>query len=199
LAALATEVLTETPWPADGQIVLWRGSASGVARHSYAGEPFVSGQLRDWTVAVRKPMLTEIARARLQAGQCETGGILAGTWDRDRKIIYIVGHFDPPPDSQHEPTGFVRGTVGVHRAIEQMEAVTAGNLTYIGEWHTHPPGYGSAPSADDRHLLRWVHDALQWSDAPALILIAGEDGFRLVLLDEGSAYSEFLITSASLG
>jgi hypothetical protein len=198
LAALATEVLCEKPWPAEGQILVWRGSEEGIARHAFVGEPYVSGQLRDWTVVVRKPLLTAVESARGQAGACETGGILAGTWDRNRKIIYVVGHFDPPTDSKHEPTGFIRGTVGVHRTITQVEAATLGNLTYIGEWHTHPPGYVSAPSPDDKYLLRWVHGALQWSDAPALILIAGDDGFRLVLLDEGSRYSEFLIPSSSL-
>ena len=71
-------------------------------------------------------------------------------------------------------------------------------MTYIGEWHTHPSGYTSKPSSDDHYLLRWVHDALQWSDAPALILIAGEDGFRVALLDEGSVYSELLIAPALL-
>ena len=144
---------------------------------------------------VRKPLLVDVKSARAKVGSVETGGILAGTWDRDRKIIYVAGHFDPPPDSKHEPTGFVRGTVGVFRTITQVENTTVGNLTYIGEWHTHPPGHISQPSSDDRKLLRWVHDALQWSDAPALVLIAGDDGFRIVLLDEGKQYSECLIAT----
>jgi integrative and conjugative element protein (TIGR02256 family) len=198
LAALAAEVLSQVPRAADGQIVVWRNSASGITRHSYGGEQFVAGQLHNWAVLVRKPLLAAITDARKKARKRETGGIIAGTWDRDRNIIYVVGHFDPPPDSHHEPTGFIRGTVGVHRTIQQVESATAGNMTYIGEWHTHPPGYTSKPSSDDHHLLRWVHDALQWSDAPALILIAGEDGFRVVLLDEGSMYSELLIDAASL-
>ena len=194
LAALATEVLCD-PWPAGGQIQVWRSSNGGIARHCFDGEIFATGGLHHWTLFVRMSMLDAITAARQGAGKLETGGILAGTWDRDRKIIYVAGHFDPPPDSVHERTGFKRGSVGVHRTIMQVEGITAGNLTYIGEWHTHPPGYVSEPSPDDRHLLRWVYDALQWSDAPAFILIAGDDGFRAVLLDEGKAYSEFLISA----
>lgn len=193
LAALATEALCDRLWPSDGRIVIWRSSEAGIARLAFPGETYASGQLRDWTVLVRKALLVDVKAAREKAGSVETGGILAGTWDRDRKIVYVAGHFDPPPDSKHEPTGFVRGMVGVYRTITEVENSTVGNLTYIGEWHTHPSGHISQPSSDDRKLLRWVHGALQWSDAPALILIAGDDGFRIVLLDDGKQYSECLI------
>ena len=54
----------------------------------------------------------------------------------------------------------------------------------------------SQPSSDDKILLRWVHDALVWSDAPGLILVAGDDGFRIVLLDAGKQYSEYLIPAS---
>jgi Prokaryotic E2 family A/ThiF family/Prokaryotic homologs of the JAB domain len=198
LAALVTDIVCTESWRAAGQIVLWRSSERGIARHDFAGELFVSGQLGDWTVSVRAPLLAAIEGDRGRAGGLETGGILAGTWDRDRKIIYLVGHFDPPPDSQHEPTGFVRGMVGVHRTIMQIETSTAGNLTYIGEWHTHPQGHISAPSSEDEYLLRWVHDALQWSDAPALILIAADDGYRIILLQDRSERSELLIAPPSI-
>ncbi len=197
LAALTTEALCDAPWPADGRIIIWRISEAGIARHTFAGETYASGQLRDWTVLVRKPLLDDVKASREKAGSVETGGILAGTWDRARKIIYVAGHFDPPPDSKHEATGFVRGTVGVFRTITEVENSTLSNLTYIGEWHTHPPGYISQPSSDDRKLLRWVRDALEWSDAPGLILVAGDDGFRIVLLDEGKQYSECVIPSCS--
>lgn len=118
---------------------------------------------------------------------------MVGTWDRDRKIAYVVNHYDPPPDSIHEPTGFIRGTVGVYETIVDIHAKTADNLTYIGEWHTHPVGYGTQPSRDDERLLWWIHDALRWSDAPALILIVGDDGARLVLKDEADHYAEALV------
>ena len=35
LAALATEVLCDTPWPSDGRIVIWRRSETGIARHAF--------------------------------------------------------------------------------------------------------------------------------------------------------------------
>ncbi len=193
LAGLAADFFCRGSWPPAGQIIVWRASEGGIMRQVFSGEKYICGVIRDWTIIVREAVLAGLAEARTKAEECETGGILAGTWDRERKIAYVVGHFDPPPDSNHEPTGFVRGMVGVHRTIVQVENATMGHLTYSGEWHTHPPGHASTPSSDDRKLLRWVHDALQWSDAPATIVIAGDDGFRVVLLADGTQYGEFLI------
>lgn len=195
-AACAVETVCEQEWPEAGRVSVWRSrdNLQGIDYISIEGELYESCQIGDWTVWVRRALLIAASAARTQAAQFETGGILVGTWDRDRKIIYVVSHYDPPPDSKQEPDGFVRGMVGVYEAIADVHRRTAENLTYIGEWHTHPPGYGSKPSSDDRRLLRWVHDALQWSDAPALILIVGEDGYRFVLKDDATNYQEGFVT-----
>jgi len=66
-------------------------------------------------------------------------------------------------------------------ATGDVERLTAGNLTYIGEWHTHPVGHGSQPSMDDRTLLRWIGDVLVFSDVAPLMLVAGADGVRAVM------------------
>jgi muramidase (phage lysozyme) len=81
----------------------------------------------------------------------------------------------------------VRGAAGIHQTLETVQRRTAGNLTYIGEWHTHPAGCQSQPSAQDRILLRWIGDILGYSDVPALMLIAGEDGIRLVMGPDGAS------------
>jgi hypothetical protein len=98
-----------------------------------------------------------------------------------RARAYIVGNYPPPPDSVASATGFVRGEQGVFRTLDAVEAHTAANLTYIGEWHTHPPGHSSKPSADDGVLLRWIGDVLVFLDVPPLMLIAGQDGLRLLM------------------
>ena len=195
LTGCVVEALCRRSWPDTGGIYVWRSGEglTGITYHAFDGEPYEQAQVGEWTVWVRRGLLGEMAEARQRAGKLETGGILVGTWDRDRKIAYVVNHYDPPPDSIHEPTGFIRGTVGVYETIVDIHAKTADNLTYIGEWHTHPVGYGTQPSRDDERLLWWIHDALRWSDAPALILIVGDDGARLVLKDEADHYAEALV------
>lgn len=59
----------------------------------------------------------------------------------------------------------------MHETIESVQRRTAANLTYIGEWHTHPEGMGSRPSSDDAVLLRWIEKVLVFSDVPALMMI----------------------------
>lgn len=197
LACCLVEAVCRQDWPASGRIGIWRSAdrLAGITYLALASEPFEQITVGDWTVWVRCGLLHEVSEARQRAGACETGGILVGSWDRDRRIAYIVSHYDPPPDSMHEPNGFVRGVVGVFETITKVHAKTAENLTYIGEWHTHPSGCGTQPSPLDEKLLWWVHDALQWSDAPALILIAGDDGFRIALQNTPTSYDEALLTT----
>ena len=135
----------------------------------------------DWAVFVSETVIEQIAAARARAGGQETGGILVGSWDRQRQRGYVVGHYDAPPDSVQTATGFVRGMVGVYQTLEEVQDATAFNLDYVGEWHTHPPGHDSRPSADDDRLLRWIGGVLAFSDVPALMAICGEDGLRLIV------------------
>lgn len=200
LSSVVVEAISQRSWPDAGGIYIWRSEEglTGITYYTFGGEPYEQIQVGDWTVWARRGLLTEMGEARQQAGESETGGILVGTWDRDRKIIYVVSHYDPPPDSKHEPTGFIRGTVGVYETIVSIHGKTAENLTYIGEWHTHPLGYGTQPSRDDENLLWWIHDALRWSDAPALIMIMGDDGTRFMLREGPGEASENLIENARL-
>lgn len=180
-AARAARELFGTAPPPSGSIVIWHGTGIGDLRVEVPGEPFVEVQLDGWTVAVRASIVEGIRSARAAAGTLETGGILVGGWDRQQRKAWIVAHLDPPPDSEHSPTGFIRGLVGVHQSLDHIERTTAVNLTYVGEWHTHPPLHTSSPSEDDRLLMRWIGDAVAFSDVPPLMMIGGEDGVRLML------------------
>lgn len=188
LAGIAALRLFQSPLSDDAEMMLWRLNPSSGAVTAYAQKvsPFRSAKSAEWTVLVNSDVLSRIESARASAGELETGGVLVGHWDRQRKIMYVVGCYDPPPDSIHISTGFVRGSVGVFKTIEELERGTVGNLTYIGEWHTHPPRSASYPSSDDANVLRWTFEALQWSDAPGLIAICGEDGHRLIQSHDGT-------------
>jgi hypothetical protein len=169
-------------------IEVWKLFETGTTVSRKIPDSFREVAIGDWTVAISERVIEGIAAARITAGAMETGGILVGSWDRVRRRAYIVGHYDPPPDSVHSPTGFIRGSVGVYQTLKSVEQRTAQNLTYVGEWHTHPPGYTSRPSHDDRTLLRWIEDVLVFLDVPPLMMIAGRDGLRLLLGESGEEY-----------
>jgi hypothetical protein len=49
-------------------------------------------------------------------------------------------------------------------------------VTYVGEWHSHPPFCAASPSTDDRTLLKTLADTLGDDGDPALMLIVGSAG-----------------------
>lgn len=181
LASLAARRVLMDDCPESAVAEIWRTSVAGVAVRALPTQRFWEAVIDGWTLLVSEGVIEGIAEARKAAHPNETGGIIVGTWDRVRKRAYVAGHYDPPPDSVSARAGFVRGAVGVYQTLACVSLRTAGNLGYIGEWHTHPPGHSSDPSDDDAILMEWIGDVLIYSDVPPLMLIAGEDGVRLIL------------------
>ncbi len=143
------------------------------------GSRYTEVKIGGWTVAISDNVLASMANARAAAAPKETGGIVVGAWDRRLRKGYIVAVLDAPPDSIASTTGFERGSVGVWHGLTHITEVTAANLNYVGEWHTHPPRHGSDPSGDDTLLMQWIDEEVTLSDVPAVMLIAGDDGVRL--------------------
>lgn len=181
LASLAARRILQDECPEGATAEIWRMSDAGVGVRALPTERYRETAIGGWTLSVSEGVFAALAQARDAAAPCETGGIIVGTWDRVRKRAYVAGHYDPPPDSVGTRAGFVRGADGVYQTLETLNLRTAGNLEYVGEWHTHPPGHSSDPSVDDAVLLEWIGNVLVYSDVPPLMMIAGEDGVRLVL------------------
>ena len=187
LASLAAKRLLVDDWPAGGGVEIRRLSNDGISVARSAAMLFREASVGGWTVALAENLIQEAIVSRRDAGRCETGGILVGTWDRVRNRVYVVGRYSSPPDSVSTRASYVRGAEGVYETLDTVERRTAGNLTYIGEWHTHPSGYASSPSSDDRVLLRWIGDLLVFSDVPPLMIIVGEEGVRVLVGSNGNS------------
>ena len=99
---------------------------------------------------------------------------MIGSYDLQRKFIYVVDTLPSPPDSEEWPTLYIRGSEGIKDEVQRIERLTNGMLTYIGEWHSHPEGCGTQPSDDDRTLFAWIKDHLMMDGLPPLMAIAGE-------------------------
>ncbi len=165
----------------EGLIEVHRRTTDGISTIRATPPPYTELVVDDIRVSVSTAALRTMVSGRTEARDQETGGILVGSWDRQRNAFYIVAALDPPPDSVSSRTGFVRGNDGVYATLDQIERRTAANLTYVGEWHSHPPGFGMSPSGDDRILLEWIGEVLAFSDVPACMAIVAEDGICIVL------------------
>lgn len=179
-AASAVEAIFDAGAPPPlGSIEIYQKIPAGSKRFAWDGSTYEEIELDGWKIAISSNVLNGIRYARDAAGKLETGGILVGAWDRSLRKGWIVAHQDPPPDSEHSATSFVRGSVGVYRSLKAIEQATAANLSYVGEWHTHPPGHSSQASSDDALLMRWIGTDVQFSDLPALMMIGGDNEIRI--------------------
>lgn len=111
----------------------------------------------------------------------ETGGVLLGTWDLQRGIVYVVAMIPSPDDSEERPTSYIRGCQGLESAVSRGVAETDGQLQYIGEWHSHPDGHSANPSEDDCKLFNWVREYTTQDGYPPVMLIVGEKESRWIV------------------
>lgn len=160
------------PGPA---IRMWRMTADlGVRPIEIATAAVCSSTVGTWTVRTDQIVHGRLRALRAPALPSETGGILVGHHDMQRRILYVVDALPAPPDSEGRPVFFVRGSEGLQQRIRELEAMTAGALTYVGEWHSHPDGCSVLPSRDDEDVLTWLGKHLEVDGIPAVMSIVGE-------------------------
>lgn len=129
----------------------------------------------NWKIYYDNIFLDKIFQERKMKLPNETGGILIGSYDTLSRKIYIVDSIPSPPDSGEYPTGYQRGNSGLDEQLDSIEEKTAGNLRYIGEWHSHPEECSTNPSSDDKLNFAWIRNVLKNEGLPPLSLIIGDN------------------------
>lgn len=159
----------------DAQITVWRSSEDGVAKRvTVSPAPVVRRITNDWTVVTDNAVFDTLSSLRKSKLPNETGGVLLGSFDMERKIVYIVDVLPSPPDSEEWPTLYIRGCEGLSEKVAHRSKVVLGMIEYVGEWHSHPNGAGTTPSKDDLKVLAWLEELMQIDGYPATMAIVGE-------------------------
>jgi hypothetical protein len=135
-------------------------------------EPIIIQKVSSWTVCIDNA-LHRFRRFRLPN---ETGGVLLGSYDMERKLLYIVDMLSSPPDSEEWPTSYKRGCIGLAQAVREIQDRTLMNLEYIGEWHSHPEGSGTGMSKIDDVAMKEIKGEMSKAGLPGLILIIESSG-----------------------
>jgi hypothetical protein len=152
--------------PRTMQVILVDVPANGVYRQEIGG----------WTLLMDRALLGRLADLRGTKLPNETGGVLLGVYELSRRYVYVVDTIPSPPDSQEWPTLYIRGSEGLLAKVRAAGAASGGQLEYVGEWHSHPDGYDTSPSADDVTVFTWLTERMNDDGLPALMAIAGQGG-----------------------
>lgn len=165
-------------------IRLWRADPEslGVVPISVEAERFLSVRFGEWLVHIPPSLLQRVSALRQERLPNETGGVLVGGIDHDRKCIYVMLALSSPPDSDEWPTHYIRGCEALRTEVEAIEVRTAGNLGYIGEWHSHPDGTSTQPSTADAKVFGWIAAHTVVEGKPPIMLIAGQDNHARLLV-----------------
>jgi len=138
--------------------------------------PIEIGQLNGWHVWTDRGLMEELQMQRQESLPNETGGVLLGHLDQERQTFYVVHHIPAPPDSEKQPTVYIRGCEGLRNLYEEIQEKTLKNLTYVGEWHSHPVGCACAPSGVDVLAAEALSAKLEGEGVPGLMLIVCDGG-----------------------
>ena len=138
-------------------------------------------QVAGWRVAIDADLLDDLGHLRSKHLPNETGGVLVGDIDHERRRIALVGHLPAPEDSVQTPRAFVRGAFGLGADAAALEQRMEGALTYVGEWHSHPAGMGALPSLDDVALFGVMAANMAQDGLPAVMLIRAEGAVSLTI------------------
>jgi hypothetical protein len=130
----------------------------------------------DWTLVVDSFVPEKLAMLRSAKLPGETGGVLIGAFDMQRRFVYLTDALPSPPDSEEWPTLYIRGCEGLAAQVDEIRQVTGHNLEYVGEWHSHPDRASMVPSNDDLKVFAWLTQEMDLEGKPPLMLIAGEGG-----------------------
>ncbi len=140
-------------------------------------EPTAPSEARsnEWTIRYDRRLVDQMQSMRALAFPRETGGVLFGVLDRERMSCSVVIASPSPLDSEAWPDAYIRGAEGLKDLVDHVKELTTGQLQYVGEWHSHPPGSSSRPSETDRVALRILTEIMGREGLPALAFIVGEE------------------------
>jgi integrative and conjugative element protein (TIGR02256 family) len=145
----------------------------------------VECQIGTWTLVTDIGLLEKLRILRAAGLPEETGGVLLGTWDLVHHIVYVADTIAAPPDSRKRATSFIRGCEALLGRVMHSGRATNGMLQYLGEWHSHPDGFTTTPSEDDRKVFDWIAERTT------------EDGYQPVMAIVGELEARWLVESLS--
>lgn len=174
-AGVASKTIRSLFPETDSSLRIFSSNASGeVSVIKPNISPLVEIQVAGWLVRLDAWVLDRLAATRRTKLPNETGGVLLGNFDTQRKICSIIDFIESPPDSEEWPTSYIRGCVGLQEKVRDAEKQTLDQISYVGEWHSHPEGAAVSPSGYDLEAYGWLAERMSAESLPTIMLIIGD-------------------------
>lgn len=181
-AALCCKAIKLHTSNTNGEIIIWTHATDTVEKESFMADKWITHEQGGWKIELSLSLLGEMRTDREKALPNETGGVLIGSYDITRKRIYVVYQVRAPEDSISSPTSFIRGCANLPERLKYIHETTLDNLTYIGEWHSHP-SVNTQRSTDDVKLHKAIVGYNRENCLPGCMMILGTDNFS-IFIDE---------------
>ena len=149
MAAIGSRALRQLLAKKSQSICLWRIDSESLAVDccNITSPNTLLVERNEWKIYLDEFLVKKLLQLRRIKLPRETGGVLLGSFDVSRRIVYVMDTLPPPPDSEEWPAAFIRGSEHLERDLKFVAARTAGNLGYVGEWHSHPSKCSCTPSS----------------------------------------------------
>lgn len=176
---------------ADAKICIWeyQEDEGSVLSHDTPVYSSRTVPIGDWEVVLDECLLRDAENLRANALPAETGGVLLGIVDQKDRTITLVKVCESPANSDGSEVEFTRAGYESSDFIQNCLERTAGIVTYVGEWHSHPKGVPPLPSESDFNQYAFVHDSLAQEGQPAVMMIVSENVLGLYLCGMGAVIS----------
>ena len=167
----------------DASIAIWKINDGDCTVQKYTTTPTKWKRVysNEWKIYLNNQLLDEMHFFRAQKLPKETGGVLLGSIDTERKIVYIYDTISAPEDSDETTSSFERGIEGVLEEYNKYRKITNNQIQYLGEWHSHPKGYSTRPSELDKKLLAYLASKLLRQGYPTIMAILGDNNCHFTI------------------
>jgi len=127
-----------------------------------------------WRIIISSDVQQRLEELANNNPESETGGILLGQLDRQRRTLVIVECIESIGEKSE--CQFRRFPAQLKYKLAKIERLTAGTLHYVGEWHSHPKKRSCQMSPIDKATMKELANLLIGDRLPALCVISnGED------------------------
>lgn len=199
-AAVLSRQIRKNLSSSEARICIWehQDDSGGIIPRHIRVNPCHTAAFHDWKVLYDDGFLQDVIANRCDSLPNETGGIIFGIVDQKDASITLVKACPAPENSEATPSGFSRGAYESEEILEDCHKRTAGVVTYVGEWHSHPPNCEVLPSGHDVEQLNFLSCSLQVEGMPALMMIITDNSVGYYIGCEGVVLNLTKTTSGGI-